>query len=57
MTSLISIAAIFLKFRIEATWSKFRDPLKFYRKLIRLEYELGQVDKEKEERILASVGN
>ena len=56
VTSFISIVAIFLKFRTEATWSKFKDPLKFYRKLIRLEFELGQVDEEKREKILANVG-
>ena len=36
--------AIIIKYRLEATWRHFDNPIKFYRKIVRQQVELGMID-------------
>lgn len=46
IVSFLGIVAIIIKYRMEATWRHFDNPMKFYRKILRQQVDVGLADKE-----------
>ena len=45
ITSLLGVVAIVIKYRFEATWRNYDNPVKFYRKIIRTYVDMGLKEK------------
>lgn len=43
--SLIGIVAVILQWRLEAVWQQYRNPIKFYRTMLKKQIQIGLLDK------------
>ena len=44
ITSVLGIIGIILKYRMEATWRNYKNPIKFYRKILRQQVDVGLLE-------------
>ena len=42
--SLMGVGAIVIKYRMEATWRNYNNPMRFYRKILRQQVDVGLID-------------
>ena len=57
MTSVLGVLAIIIKYRMEATWRHYDNPMKFYRKLVRQQVDVGLLEEEAMKTDLVKRGN
>ena len=43
--SVLGVVCIIIKYRMEATWRHFNNPMRFYRRIMRSQVDMGLVDK------------
>ena len=46
LTSVIALLAIFIKWRLQAVWRNYRNPLAFFKKIVKKQVELGLVNEQ-----------
>jgi len=44
--SFLGLVAIVIKYRMEATWRHYDNPMKFYRKILRQQVDVGLADQD-----------